>query len=143
MITRRGFLKVGTSLLGGVALSRYTEIAARIHPYKDWIMDDGDYYIVRIPDYKIMSRESFDKPVLLLNGYRSMFMECHVNGFLNVGAGDESIIDGCLIDASKCVSVIDRHVVTFNGKITGMTMQHCILRAHTCAPIQPLTRPVL
>lgn len=80
-LTRRGFIKLGASAAGLsiIGTKFYSET-----PQKDWVADNGDFYTVIIPDYKTLSKEKFDKPVLLIMGKRSTADFCQFNGFLNI-----------------------------------------------------------
>lgn len=80
-LTRRGFIKLGASAAGLsiIGTKFYSETSQ-----KDWVTDNGDFYTVIIPDYKILSKEKFDKPVLLIVGNRSVAELCEFNGFVNI-----------------------------------------------------------
>lgn len=96
---RRGFLKIATSLVGALSIAKYSEpLFAIPNAYKDWIEDKGDFFIVRVPDFKSFANELLAKPVIFLMGEKSIIRGVNVQGFANLyapkgGACIDSIFD--------------------------------------------------
>ena len=119
-LTRRGFLKVtgaaAAALLAAKllppGLTVFDEQPVRHTASKDWITDRGDYWEVVIPAGKRLSREVFDKPLLLMMGQDASFVDCVVLGFANLYAKPNVSLIGNHFDARQLASVKERPLLT-------------------------------
>lgn len=109
--TRRGFLKIGTTILGGLTVAKYTEplidLAPSVH---DWIEDRGDFVIVRVPKFKTFANEVINKPAIFLLGQGSTVTGVDVKGFANVRLGQRSRLLDSRFDA-RMLTETERPVV--------------------------------
>jgi len=134
-IERRGFLKVGTALVGGVVLAKYVEpILAALPERHEWIEDRGDFLIVRVPDYKTFAKERLEKPTIFLMGERATVRDVRVIGFSNVYAPHGGIVSGCRFDGSSMATDTDRAVMTLKGHNVFVEDNHFIGNG-VCAPL--------
>ena len=138
---RRLFLKTGTTLVGGVLLTKYIEPIVPIAELKkhEWIEDKGDFYIVRVPDSMTFANELLDKPTIFLLGHYTVVKDIVVNGYANVAAKGESLIHGCNIDASKIILPNPRPIIVVDiddAKTNKIRMEHCHFKSN---PAQPPT----
>lgn len=127
---RRGFLKLTgqaaaavttIALLPGVRVFAEPIIAS---PWRDWIVDKGDWYEVFVPAGKTLIKETFKKPVLLILGDAATFGDCSVEGFVNVATlGPRSLILGCHLDATGYASAEGKRAVLSYVKGTGLHIQ--------------------
>ena len=116
-LDRRGFLKAGTALIGGVVLARYVEpLNLPNQEHKDWVTDKGDYYVIRVPDNKGMRKELFDKPVIMTLGENSYADGITVIGFMNVFSKNRGTLTSIKVDASGVVSEKPRAAIFCTGK---------------------------
>lgn len=123
-IERRGFLKVGTALAGGVVLAKYAEpILAALPERHEWIEDRGDFLIVRVPDYKTFARERLEKPTIFLMGEQATVRDVHVIGFSNGYVPRGGRFHGCFFDGSGMTTVESRPVFTLKG--AGIAFDTC------------------
>lgn len=138
---RRSFLKTGTTLVGGVLLTKYIEPIVPIAELNkhEWIEDKGDFYIVRVPDSKTFAKEILDKPTIFLLGHYSVVKDIVVNGYINVAIKGESLIHDCIIDASKIMlpshrpmAVVDHGYLEANK----LRLERCHFKSN---PVQPPT----
>jgi hypothetical protein len=112
MIGRRGFLKLAAA--SGIAM--YAEPIVRMAlSYRDWIEDRGDFFIVRVPDFKSFANEDLSKPVVFLLGQQAAVRAVRVAGFVNVQAPRGAVIAECEFDARMVSVGRDRPVVTLAG----------------------------
>jgi len=88
--------------------------------HKDWIEDKGEFYIVRVPDYKTFARETLNKPTILLLGENSIAKDLDINGYLNVELSHESLFIDSRIDSSKYITTLDRSIVYIKSKNYGV-----------------------
>lgn len=113
---RRSFLKLGTILsAAGLPLISLAETQSVIAPsHRDWIQDCNDYYIIRIPDQKVFTRESIDKPAIIVMGQYSRITDCEFYGYINLyaGNGHQYGINNCMFDTSKYAK-LDRATIEF------------------------------
>ena len=87
MTNKRGFLKLASALVGGLMVTKLS--AAPIIDFTkkvshDWVEDRGDFYIVRVPDYKTFSNEVLDKPTVFLLGDQTTVRGVSIDGYANV-----------------------------------------------------------
>ena len=132
---RRSFLKTGTTLVGGVLLTKYIEPIVPIAELKkhEWIEDKGDFYIVRVPDSKTFANEMLDKPTIFLLGHYTVVKDIVVNGCVNVVAKGESLIHDCNIDASKIMLPNPRPIIVVDivdPKTSKIRMEHCHFKSN-------------
>jgi hypothetical protein len=113
--TRRGFLKIGAAIVGGIAISRYAEPVIKIEQSHDWIEDRGDFVIVRVPDFKSFAKETIDKPAIFILGEKSVIDTVAVAGFANIYAPKGGLVIGSQFDASKMATELERSVLNIKG----------------------------
>ena len=116
---RRTFLKV---LGAGAAVASAPQLYREAHSFvakpKDWIVDHGDFLVVRVPDGMTFAKERLGKPVLLFMGNRTRFHDCEIKGFCNVYGGNEFAITDTVWDVSQMRLTKDRaavHLLKGNG----------------------------
>lgn len=102
---RRTFLKAGTALGAGKLLTLYTEpLSEIVVPKKhEWIEDKGDFYIVRVPDYKTFAGECLNRNTIFLVGVGATVHQVSVTGYANVLLNHQSRMHQVHIDASDCL----------------------------------------
>lgn len=136
--TRRGFLKLVTTIIGGIAITKYSEPIVQVKSSHEWIEDKGDFAIVRVPDFKTFANETIAKPTIFILGQQSIVKQVDVTGFANVYAKQGGMVFGSRFDASK-MEIQDRdailHLVAENTQIidcqlignqrTGIKFQAC------------------
>lgn len=118
-LCRRGFLKLGVTMAGGIAIAQYSmpdAIAKSPHP---WVTDMGDYYIVDIPDFKRFSYETLDKPVVMVFGERAEASNLEIKGFLDMHFPKSGTLKDCRIDASQCNAIGRKFVIDSFGENSG------------------------
>jgi hypothetical protein len=108
MNTRRTFVKKSMALVGGLSVITYAEPKVLFFKDVDWVTDKGDYYIVKVPDFKMLSREIFDKPCIILLGERAVVSDVRVQGFVNITAPRCGLVKDCHFDASSSQVLRDR-----------------------------------
>ena len=110
---RRSFLKTGTTLVGGVLLTKYIEPIVPIAELKkhEWIEDKGDFYIVRVPDSMTFANELLDKPTIFLLGHYTVVKDVVVNGYANISHKGTSLITASKFDVSKMLLSTNRPVL--------------------------------
>jgi hypothetical protein len=123
MIERRGFLKVATMMVGSVLVAKYIEPAIElIKPEKHtWIEDKGDFYIVRVPEYKTFAKEILDKPTIFLMDHHSTVTQVDVKGYSNIKMSGYCTVTESRFDVSEMITEQERSVLLVNG--TGTTNQ--------------------
>lgn len=121
MIERRGFLKVATMMVGSVLVAKYIEpVIELIKPEKHtWIEDKGDFYIVRVPEYKTFAKEVLDKPTIFLMDHHSTVTQVDVKGYSNIKMSGCCTVTESRFDISKMITEQERSVVLVDG--TGST----------------------
>lgn len=135
-ITKRGFIKLGTSLIAGVSVARFSEIIIDVKPLHEWIEDRGDFYIVRIPDFKTFSKEILDKPTMLLFGEQSTASDITCNGFVNIYMPNGGTFTDSLVDTSKSMMAGRNAPVNYKGEYG--TMSNININVHaTLSPSNP------
>jgi hypothetical protein len=122
-IARRGFLKVGAAILGGLAITRYSEPIIQIVEKNEWIEDKGDYVIIRVPDFKTFANETIAKPAIFIMGQAATVKAIEVAGFANVYAPKGGLIMDSRFDASRMKTEEDRPVI--NLKAEGIKIAGC------------------
>jgi len=125
-LLRRTFLKASAGVaLAAAAMSKGLTLLDEpelliADSHKDWIEDKGDFYIVRVPDYKTFARETLDKPTILLLGENSTAKDLDIDGYLNVEIGNYSHFLDSRIDSSKYLVSTGRPVVNIQFKVYGL-----------------------
>lgn len=111
---RRSFLKTGTTLVGGVLLTKYIEPIVPIAELKkhEWVEDKGDFYIVRVPDSKTFANELLDKPTIFLLGHHTVVRDIIVNGYANISHKGTSLITTSRFDVSKMLLSTNRSILS-------------------------------
>lgn len=116
--TRRGFLKLGTAVIGGMAITRYAEPIIQLADRLEWVEDKGDYCIIRVPDFKTFANESITKPAIFILGELAIVRSVRVEGFANIYAPKGGRVMDSLFDSSRMVVKKERPVVNLNAKDT-------------------------
>lgn len=124
-IIRRGFLKLMGAAGAAVALARYSEPVIAMPACKDWIEDKGDYYIVRVPDFKTFVNVKLDKPAIFGLGEAAVVRGVSVMGFSNVyaprgGKVLESQFDARGMTVGRARSVV--HLAGSDMELSGCTV---------------------
>jgi len=123
-VERRGFLKVLSAILGTAAIATYVEpIFTFQESYSDWIEDKGDFFIVRVPDFKKFSGETLDNPTIFILGQKSTVSDVVVNGYANISAQYGGRVLDSRFDASKMTTQNPREVVKISG--TSFVLDGC------------------
>lgn len=132
MTTRRIFLKLAGAVTGLVAASslvKYAEPYAKLSEIGEWIEDRGDFFIVRVPDYKMFAGEILNKPTIFLLGERAVVKDVRVNGFANVHAPNAGMVLGCMFDTSGMKVARNRPIVEIKG--FGLKFERCLLTGNS------------
>jgi hypothetical protein len=139
-LLRRTFLKVSASVaLASAAMSKGLILLDEpelpiADNYKDWIEDRGNFYIVRVPDYKTFAKETLDKPTILLLGENSIAKDLDINGYLNVEISNRSQFISTRVDSSKYIVSVDRPIINIKFKLYGLNktpaMDACVSGLH-------------
>jgi hypothetical protein len=66
--TRRTFLRLTGAAAGALVIAKYAEPLAVLADHGPWVEDKGDFYIVRVPDFKTFANEHLEKPTIFLLG---------------------------------------------------------------------------
>jgi hypothetical protein len=123
MTARRTFLKLATATVGGAIITTYSEPYAFIKDKSGWITDKGDYYIVRVPDYKSFAGETMDKNTIFILGNSALVTRVSVLGFVNITAPNGATLNEMLLDSRGSLSQKPRPALVFentqNVKING------------------------
>lgn len=131
ILTRRSFLQITGSALAALAVPAGTRAFAepiiQAHP-AEWIIDKGDYYEVYVPERKKLSREHFDKPIVLFMGLLANFVENSVEGFTTVYSAGNNTISDCRFDITRCVS-------TFAGRKAAITFEKTTSIINSCVVV--------
>lgn len=114
-LTKRGFLKLGAALVGGVSLMRYAEPAIALPEPQEWIEDRGDFFIIRIPDGKELVNELIAKPAIILLGAGAELRRVWIDGFANLMAPKGGILRDCSFDGSTMSTESARPVLLLRG----------------------------
>lgn len=137
-LSRRGFLKVGVASVAGVLLAKYAEPVMSILDNKnDWVTDKGDYYILRIPDFKSFANHKFDKPLIVVMGECSRMSNTTVQGMTNLIVPKGGEVAKCSFNCREFLTEEPRPVVKVSEKhnnltvvdsefIGGLTTNYCI-----------------
>lgn len=143
MTTRRGFLKLvvaAATTVGALKITRYAEpllpIADVAH---DWIEDRGDFYVVRVPDFKIFAREILRKPTIFLLGQQATVYDVAVDSFSNIYAPKGGLVKDCCFDASEDETEQARAVIITKSKNLIIPGAHIMSGPNSSAGIQILT----
>ena len=140
MITqqRRGFLKLISAAAGALALARYAEpFVAVADTHRDWIEDNGDYLVVRVPDFKTFANETLKKPVIFLLGQQAIVRHVDVAGFVNLFSPKGGIIYGSCFDCSQMVTENKRPVAVVMGDGLIIDSCHLICSGNTAISVEP------
>jgi hypothetical protein len=100
-LCRRGFLKLATTFVGGIAVAQYVQpemVLPELHP---WVTDMGNFYYVKIPAGRTFSNEKLDKPCVFLFGERSTACNLEINGFVDAHFPQGMFFKDNTIDASR------------------------------------------
>jgi hypothetical protein len=125
-IARRGFLKVGAAILGGLAITRYSEPIIQIVEKNEWIEDKGDYVIVRVPDFKTFAQEAIGKPAIFILGEQAIVRGVYVNGFANIYAPKGGLVTASRFDASRMLTEKVRPVINLKAEDVSINDCHLI-----------------
>lgn len=131
MNNRRGFLKllgaaVGAAAVPGILTYAEPLLAIPIEG-REWVEDRGDFYVVRVPDFKTFAREVLDKPTIFLLGQQAILTNVLVSGFANLSAPRAGVIRDCTFDAREVASLQPRTVLTIGAATTQLSMIGCNL----------------
>lgn len=83
-LCRRGFLKLATTMIGGITVAQYVQPEMSLPELHPWVTDMGDFYYVRIPDFKTFRGETLDKPCVFLAGERSTACDLKIRGYVDL-----------------------------------------------------------
>ncbi len=119
--SRRGFLKLGSAIVGGLSLIKYAEPAVQIPHSHEWIDDKGDFVIVRVPAFKSFANELITKPAIFVLGERALVRAIEVRGYSNIYAPKGGTILGCYFDGSQMTTEMNRSVVHLVADNLGVT----------------------
>lgn len=136
---RRSFLKIGSALVAGTAVTTYAQPLLNIitlNAKHQWVQDKGDYYVVTIPENKSFAKEYLDKPTIFLFGDNSKLLDVSVIGFANMRGANSVEIQGCYFDAGK-VSAKDRDTTIIAKKFNNS----CFYGNHIITPKDPYHAP--
>lgn len=127
--TRRGFLKLLGAVAASVGIVKYAEPLLSIpQAGHDWIEDRGDFYIVRVPDFKEFARETLEKPTIFLLGEMAIVRDVRVTSFANVHSPRGGLVHGCIFDSSKAEAENDRPVMKLKGESVRVQYCHFVAR---------------
>ena len=115
-MNRRGFVKLIGQAAAAIVVARQLpagtfivdEMDVAVHKKKEWVTDEGDYFMVNLPDGKVLSGERFDKPVLVILGANSAMQDCEINGFVNLYGRPYFSFSGNSIFGGQYQSIKDR-----------------------------------
>lgn len=130
MIQRRTFLKVASSTVGAMVVHKYAE-PFEVLPENDWITDRGDFYIVRVPDFKTFKNELLNKPTIFILGQSAVVSGCEVIGFANIAAPKGGTFDSCKVDSSAMEVPRKRSIIEIREDGLVLTGNHVIGRQFT------------
>ena len=116
MNTRRGFIKIGMAVVGAFTLAKYAEPLIEVSDLHQWIEDKGDFYIIRIPDFKTFAKETLNKPTIFILGEQSTVRDVEIFGYANVYAPKGGLITDMLFDGRKMVTEKARPLVVLNAR---------------------------
>ena len=112
MLLRRAFLK----LAGASAVAAYAEPMIALESARhEWVEDRGDFYLIRVPDFKTFARESLDKPTILILGASAKALDVLVDGYLNVFAPAGGLVSGFFVDGRNMRTEKARSAVFIKG----------------------------
>jgi hypothetical protein len=119
-LTRRGFLRLAGAAALAVTLPLYREVPQLVVPkpfnQRDWIEDQGDFYVVRVPEGRTMTREQLlDKPVVFFMGARSA-LEAVEAATAIVYAPLHARLTDCVFSSASQRFDKERAVLTIAGK---------------------------
>jgi len=133
-LNRRTFAKIGTALAGSLVLAKYAEPLALVpNEYRDWIEDRGDFFIVRVPDYKTFARETLNKPTIILMGERSTVRDVEIQGCTNIHAPKGGAISQCMFDVRSMVFEKPREVIRLAAE--GLHVMDCTVYGNDFTPV--------
>lgn len=133
MLNKRGFLKIASVLVGGLTLSKYTNAELflpenKVSVFQDWIEDRGDFYIVRVPDFKSFNNEILNKPTVFLAGQHSSISRVRVDGFVNIHSKNGPIrLTESEIDATRHAFDGRRNIIEV-GAHCGLELSGCHIK---------------
>ena len=116
MNTRRGFIKIGMAVVGAFTLAKYAEPLIEVSDLHQWIEDKGDFYIIRVPDFKTFAKETLNKPTIFLLGEQATVRDVEIFGYANVYAPKGGTITQSRIDGSKMITEVERPLLTLKGE---------------------------
>lgn len=123
MIQRRTFLKVASATVGVMVIHKYAE-PFEVLKENDWVTDRGDFYIVRVPDFKTFKNELLDKPTIFILGQEAIVYGCQIIGFANIAAPKGGLFSDSVVDTSRMEVPRIRSIVEIGGSnhlvITGL-----------------------
>lgn len=127
-LSRRGFLKVGVASVAGVLLAKYAEPVMSILDNKgDWITDKGDYYILRIPDFKSFANHKFDKPLIVVMGESSRMHHTTVQGMTNIIVPKGGEVTECEFNCKEFLTEEPRPVVKVSENSNKVTITDAVI----------------
>lgn len=133
MLNKRGFLKIASALVGGLTFSKYTNAELlvpekNVSVFQDWIEDRGDFYVVRVPDFKSFSNEILNKPTVFLAGHNSSISRIRIDGFVNIHSKNGHIrLTESEIDATRHAFDGRRSVIEVSG-YSGLEFSDCHIK---------------
>lgn len=115
--TRRAFLRALGAAAAAIGITRYAEPELLIPDvHHDWIEDRGDFYVVRVPDFKTFANETLNKPTIFLLGQESTMKYVEVNSYANIAMGLGASVLSSRFDSSKAQAGKPRATVNVNVK---------------------------
>lgn len=124
MSTRRTFLKLAAATATALDITRYAEPLQKIASKGEWVEDRGDFYVVRVPDFKTFARETLDKPTIFLLGERATVADVMVAAHCNIHAPKGGRVVGSYFDTRMVEMEKSRPVMLLAGR--GMLIQGCV-----------------
>ena len=123
MMLRRGFLKM-VGAVAALGVTKYAEPMVPVAPeYRDWIEDRGDFFILRVPDFKSFAGEVLNKPSLILLGRRAELRNTTVHGYTNLYVPQGGLVSESTFDGSSMKTARDRGTLWVQGE--SVTLEGC------------------
>jgi hypothetical protein len=124
--TRRTFLRLTGAAAGALVIAKYAEPLAVLADHGPWVEDKGDFYIVRVPDFKTFANEHLEKPTIFLLGESATVRSVDVDGFANIFAPKGGIFTQSRIDSSRMAAERARPALTLKGARFAVTDCHLL-----------------
>jgi len=127
-LCRRGFLKLATTMIGGIAVAQYSMPVVELPQLHEWVTDMGDYYVVRIPAFRTFANEKLDKPSVFLFGERSVARNLEIKGYADFHFRQGMTFKDSVVDATGFLIDGRTDVVELFGDNSGgvITRNHFI-----------------